>query len=57
MIVEEPHLDCVGPGDLGVVVLDEEGVVVVLALAGGGGVDTEDSLPRLGVAGSGATCS
>ena len=57
MIVEEPHLDCVGPGDLGVVVLDEEGVVVVLALAGGGGVDTEDSLARLGVAGSGATCS
>ena len=48
MIVEEPHLDCVGPGDLGVLVLDVEGVVVELVLAGEGGGVTEDSLARLG---------
>ena len=30
MIVEEPHLDCVSPGDLGVEVLHvEEGIVAV----------------------------
>ena len=47
MVMEEPHLDCVGPGELGVLVLGVE-VVVELVLAGEGGGFTEDGLARLG---------
>ena len=48
MVMEEPHLDCVGPGDLGVLVLHEEGVVVELVLVVEDGGITGDGLARLG---------
>ena len=46
--MEKPHLDCVGPGELGVLVLHEEGVVVELVLVIEDGGITEDGLARLG---------
>ena len=59
MVVEPPaHLDCVALGERGVVgVLHGGEGVVVLALAGEGGVLSKAGLIRLGVVQPGAACS